>query len=178
MTRMILVLNFCGVLALAVLCCLQWNMNRQLNLKAIALEKIRLEQIAQLAEQDLKIRGYIADLDEFRGRLTLAESQLKELETKLNVMTAARNELAMQNSQLIAQRDQLKLNLDKWVAAVAERDAVIKQASEQIQKLTMDRNEAVVKFNDLAGKYNALVKDWNSGKTGKTGSATQPADKH
>ena len=85
MTRMIRVLNFCGVLALAVLCCLQWNMNRQLNLKAVALEKIRLEQIAQLAEQDLKIRGYIADLDEFRGRLTLAESQLKELETKLNV---------------------------------------------------------------------------------------------
>ena len=32
---------------------------------------------------------------------------------------------------------------------------------ERLQKLAGERNEAVARFNDLAGKYNGLVKDLN-----------------
>jgi hypothetical protein len=43
------------------------------------------------------------------------------------------------------------------MAAVAARDAALKQAGDQIRRLSSERNDAVQKFNDLAGKYNALV---------------------
>lgn len=173
MNRFIQIFNFLGILALATLCAIQWRTNRLLNLEGMRLEKTRLEQLAQIAERDRAIKGCTADLDEFRERLNLAESQLKELEGKLNVAIKERNQLAAQVTQLTAQRDQLKANLDKWIAAVAARDAVIKQSGEQLQMSVAERNEAVQKFNELAGKYNALVKDWNSG---KTGSATKPAE--
>ena len=145
------ILNFLGVLALAGLCCVQWQTNRRVNFAAIDLEKTRLTQLAKIEEQEKTIKGYTADLDDFRRRLQLSESALKESEDKFNA-------LAIQRDQLLAERDQLKAALAKWAAAVAERDATIKQAAAQIEKLAADRNDAVAKFNDLAEKYNALVK--------------------
>ena len=140
MNRSLQFLNFAGILALTVLCCFQWRTNRQLNLRAIDLEKTRLVQSAKIVEQDKTIKGYVADLDDFRKRLELAESALKEVEDKLSVITT--------------ERDQLKAALDKWIAAVAQRD-------EQLQKLATERNDAVAKFNDLANKNNAAVKELN-----------------
>ena len=159
MNRALQVLNFLGVVALALLCGVQWRINRRLNLDVDRLERIRLEQVSQLTERDSTIKGYVADLDDFRTRLTLAEFQLKELDEKLRVMTRERNRMATEVETLAAQRDQLKASLAQWQAAVAERDTALKTAGDQIQKLTADRNEAVTKFNDLAGKYNAIVKD-------------------
>ena len=159
MNRALQVLNFLGVVALALLCGVQWRINRRLNLEVDRLERIRLEQVSQLTERDSTIKGYVADLDDFRTRLTLAESQLKDLDEKLRVMTRERNRMATEVETLATQRDQLKASLAQWQAAVAERDTALKTANEQIQKLTADRNEAVTKFNDLAGKYNAIVKD-------------------
>jgi septal ring factor EnvC (AmiA/AmiB activator) len=160
-SRVLNVFNLLGVMALAVLCAIQWQTNRRLHLQATALEQARIEQLAQLADRDKAIKGYVADLDDFRERVRLSESQLKELDVKLGTMTRERNQLLEQRDQLLAQRDELKAALDKWVAAVRERDAALKDAAAKAQKLAADRNEAVVKFNELVGKYNAVVKDLN-----------------
>jgi chromosome segregation ATPase len=152
MSRVIQALNLIGILILAGLCWVQWQTNRQVNLEAKQLDKIRLQQVAKIAEQDQAIKGYAADLEDFRQRLTLSEASLKESEEKFRQLSAERD-------KLLAERDQLKLSLDKFTAALAERDAALKKSAEQIQKLSEDRNEAVTKFNDLAEKYNALVKD-------------------
>jgi uncharacterized coiled-coil DUF342 family protein len=156
--------NFLGICALAVLCGLQWRENRRVNLEAIGLEKTRLAQVAQLADRDKAIKGYLADLDELHQRLTISEAALKETEMKLTAVTLERNRLTTERNQLAAQRDQLKANLDQWIAAVTARDAALKKAGEELQKIATERNDAVLKFNELAGKYNAIVKDLNGTK--------------
>jgi hypothetical protein len=57
----------------------------------------------------------------------------------------------------------LKADLDKWVAAVKQRDDLIRQAGTEIQGLAKQRNDAIAQFNDLAMKYNALVKQKQGG---------------
>ena len=47
-------INFFGVIVLAVLCAMQWQHDRMLNLDVNRLEKTRLEQATKLAEQDRK----------------------------------------------------------------------------------------------------------------------------
>jgi chromosome segregation ATPase len=137
--------NFIGVIALAMLCAAQWRTDSRLHLQINDLEKIRIEQSEKITEQEKTIRGQSADLDDFRSRLMLCESQLT------------------QSEELVAH---LKAALDKWIAAVDARDKAIKQAGVLLQKLAGERNDAVTKFNDLASKYNALVKDWNASHSG------------
>jgi uncharacterized coiled-coil DUF342 family protein len=133
-------LNFAGVVALAVLCGFQWQTNSRVNLEAQSLQKTTLEQAAKIDEQTRTIKNDAADLDDLRGRLSLSESALADDEATIK---------------------QLKNAMDKWIAAVAQRDQALKQAGGQIQKLAAERNEAILKFNDLAGKYNAVVKQLN-----------------
>ena len=153
MNRFLQYFNFIGIIALAVLCSAQWRTNRRLNLEIFDLEKTRLDQLAKIDEQDKSIKGYVADLDELRQRLTLSESALKESQEKFAALAADRD-------KVIAERDALKTSLDKFTAAVAERDAALKQAGWiRFEKLAADRNDAISKFNDLADKYNAVVKD-------------------
>jgi uncharacterized coiled-coil DUF342 family protein len=133
-------LNFAGVIALAVLCSFQWQINSRVNLEAQSLQKTTLEQAAKIDEQDRTIKNDAADLDDLRNRLSLSESALADDEVTIK---------------------QLKAALDKWIAAVAQRDQALKLAGVQIQKLANERNDAILKFNDLAGKYNAVVKQLN-----------------
>jgi len=135
-------LNFAGVIALAVLCSFQWQTNSRINLEAQSLQKTTLEQAGKIDEQTRTIKNDAADLDDLRGRLSLSESALADDEATIK---------------------QLKAAMDKWIAAVAQRDLALKQASGQIQKLATERNEAILKFNDLAGKYNAVVKKAQGG---------------
>ena len=72
-------------------------------------------------------------------------------------MTAERDRLLIEAGQLKAQIVQLKSALDKWTAAVKDRDAALKHAGDLVQSLAKERNNAIQKFNDLADKYNALV---------------------
>ena len=53
------------------------------------------------------------------------------------------------------------------MAAVAQRDQALKQASSEFQKVANERNDAILKFNDLAGKYNAVVKQLNDAQGGQ-----------
>jgi len=147
--------NMFGVMSLAVLCVVQWQANRRINLQAIELEKTRQEQIQKIAEQDRTIKGYMADLEDFRHRLEKSDAALREAETKIAT-------LGMERDRAIAERDQFKATLGKWVAAVKERDDTLKKANDEIRKLAAERNNAVVKFNELAGKYNTAVKELNA----------------
>jgi HAMP domain-containing protein len=140
MMRVLAVFNLLGVVTLAVLLGIQWQVNSRVNQRADHLETVRQEQVAKLEENDRTIMGQTETIEEFRGRLTLAEAQLKDLETKLNQMTVERNQIA-------AERDQYKIALPKWMAAVNDRDAALKKAAEQIQKLAKECNELVQQIN-------------------------------
>jgi len=147
MNRIITNLNFLGVVALAILCMIQWQNNSKIFGQMGRLNQIRLDQATKLAEQDATLNQNSTDLADLRQRLSLAESDLK----------TTRDDLTAANQQ----RDQLKTALDKWTAACAARDEQIKQAAQQIQTLTTERDQAILKFNDLADKYNWVVKQLN-----------------
>jgi chromosome segregation ATPase len=155
MNRLMTYLNFVGVLVLTVLCMIQWQANSQFNAQLSRAKQTRLDQAAKLVEQEATLNQNATDLADVRQRLSLAGADLKDAQDKLAASEQQRN-------GLVAQRDQLKSTLDKWESAIADRDRVLKQAGDQIQTLTADRNQAVQKFNDLADKYNAVVKQLNN----------------
>jgi chromosome segregation ATPase len=165
MNRPLTIINFLGVIVLAVLCAFQWSANRRVNLEASKLEKVRQEQVVKLGEKEKTLQGCMADLELFRGQLTQANSTLKDAETKV-----AANERAIH--QLTTERDQLKSSVTNWAAAVSQRDEQLKKANDQLQKLADDRNGAVVKFNELARKYNDLVKNLDEARARLSGSNT------
>jgi len=158
MNRIIQVLNFVGILVLAALCADQWRINSGLQRQVDDLNQTRIQQAAKIEDQEATIKGEQADLDEFRSRLDIAETMLRKAQAQIAADTAERKVLLGQRDQLIAERDQLKKALLQWTIAVAERDKALKDASDQIQKLAAARNDAILKFNDLATKYNAIVK--------------------
>ncbi len=154
MNRALQYFNLLGVVALAGLCAFQWQANRRVNLEANSLEKARLEQAAKITEAEKTLHGAQADLEGFRGQLTRASASLQETSEKLRV---AERQLA----DLAAERDQLRASVTNWAAAVTARDERLKANAEQMQKLAADRNDSVTKFNELAAKYNGIVKDVN-----------------
>ncbi|MFA6543937.1 MAG: hypothetical protein WCS99_05905 [Limisphaerales bacterium] len=152
MNRFLQWFNLAGVLALAVLCALQWRVNRQLNLDLNAAEKICQQQAARLDDSEKRLKGGTSDLDGFREQLTRATTSLKETEGRLAA-------LDRQMKQLANERDQLKTSVTGWAAAVAARDAQLKQAGADLKKIADDRNATVLKFNEVATKHADLMKE-------------------
>ena len=152
MNRFLQWFNLAGVLALAVLCALQWRVNRQLNLDLNAAEKICQQQAARLDDSEKRLKGGTSDLDGFREQLTRATTSLKETEGRLAA-------LDRQMKQLANERDQLKTSVTGWAAAVAARDAQLKQAGTDLKKIADDRNATVLKFNEVATKHADLMKE-------------------
>lgn len=148
MMRIITGSNLVGVLILAVLCAVQWKSDSDLNHEVDRLRQLSADQSAKIDDQDKSLKQDAADLDDLRQRLAASQDALKDTQVKLTATTA--------------ERDQLKTAVDKWTTAVATRDDAIKQANAQIQKLSTDRDDAVKKFNDLADKYNDVVKQLNA----------------
>ena len=144
MNRFFSLFNFLGVAILCLLCSIQWKTNSRLEENVERLDQTRIEQSAKIAEQDRTLKDDAADLEDLRQRLSFSESELK---TAIS-----------ERDRFAAESRQLKAALDKWIVAVKERDAAIKQAGNLIQKLAAERNDAITKFNELADKYNALVK--------------------
>jgi chromosome segregation ATPase len=174
MNRFLQWFNLFGVVCLMALSAMQWNLNRLANVKAAHLETIRLQQVQDLADRDKTIQGLTSDLDDFRSRLTLAESQLKELEDKLYKMTQARDQLIKQRDQLTAERDTLKKTLDEWVAAVTIRDQALRKAGDDMKKLAEQRNDVINQFNALAVRYNKVVESINTTHSPSTRPSTAP----
>lgn len=152
MNRRLQWFNLVGVLVLAVLCVMQWRVNRRLNLELNAAQSARQQQAARSDEQAARLKGGVTDLDIFREQLTRATASLKQTESKLAA-------LEQQVKQLFNERDQLKTSVTNWAAAVAARDAQLKQVGAELQKLAADRNAAVLKFNEVAKQQNELVKE-------------------
>lgn len=152
MNRFLHWFNLAGVLALAALCVLQWRANRQLNLDLNAAEQTRQHQALRLDEQTKRLTGGASDLDGFRAQLTRATASLKQAESKLAT-------LEQQVKQLTNERDQLKTSVTNWAAAVAARDAQLKQAGVDLKRLADDRNATVLMFNEVATQQNSLVKE-------------------
>jgi septal ring factor EnvC (AmiA/AmiB activator) len=147
MNRFMQFFNLLGILILAGLCGFQWHVNGRLNREIIRLTEIEREQSTQLQKRDQTIREDAADLDDFRRRLIISEDALKESQDKF--------------AAAAAEPGRLKIQCDQLNAAVTARDAALKQADEGLVKMIAQRDDAVAKFNDLAVKYNAIVKESN-----------------
>jgi septal ring factor EnvC (AmiA/AmiB activator) len=153
MNRVLGIFNFLGVAVLVVLCAAQWQTNSRLEYNVEQLDKTRSEQSAKIADQEKTLKDDAADLEDLRQRLSMSESELKSA-------IADRDRLAAEDKLL-------KMAINKWMDAVKQRDATIKQASELIQKLAGERNDAIAKFNALADKYNAIAKQLQDTQGGK-----------
>ena len=146
--------NLFGVLVLALLCLVQWNTNRQLNLEVNSLSKAQFDLAAKLAEEEQTARGLTADLAQFKEQFTRAEKDLGDTQRKLSLADH-------ETHQLIVEREHLKTSITNWAAAVTTRDERLSEANTQLRRLSDDLNFSVRKFNDLATNHNALVKDVN-----------------
>jgi septal ring factor EnvC (AmiA/AmiB activator) len=144
MNRIISMLNLLGVVALVLLCCVQWQRNSRLENQAVDLQNVQFQQAATIDQQKRTIKDDAIDLSDLRQRLTMSESALQETREE-------KDRLAIENAQL-------KKSLQQWTQAVQQRDKVIAHANDLIQMLAKQRNEAVQKFNNLADAYNGLVK--------------------
>jgi chromosome segregation ATPase len=161
------ILNLLGVAALAVLCGFQWRNDSLLNHRIIGLEEVKLQQIDKIASLELSLQEKSADLEDFRQRLKISEATEIDEARQLKESQARCAQLTVECDQLKGVRDQLKATLDKWIEAV-------KTDKEQIDKLVRERDAAIYKFNDLADKYNALVKEVDV-KSPQTRPASRPA---
>jgi chromosome segregation ATPase len=164
--RFLHLLNFLGVVALAVLCVVQWRSGSRDDRRLQDLEQTRVEQDARLAQQARQLAGATADMEEFRKRLVESQAALKEAR-------AAGDAGAAQLRQATVERDQFKAAVEQWAAAVAARDQALQQAGEQTRQLAKARDEAVRRFNELVARYNVLVDQVNRAATRP---ATAPAD--
>ena len=147
-------LNLAGVIVLVGISAGQWRHNRDLNLEVNRLEQSGLEQSAKIAETEKLLQGANADLAQFKEQFGRTETELQDDQKKL--IEADRNMF-----QLTSERDQLKTSITNWVAAVAERDARIKEQSDRTRQLADELNDSIRKFNVLATNYNSVVKDLN-----------------
>jgi chromosome segregation ATPase len=157
MNRVLNIFNLLGICALAALCAIQWNRDRDSHTQIIALQAANQQHEQTIQQQTQAIRGQQADLDDFRNRLMHANDEFQKAQSQLATLTQERDRLANQNKLLAAERDEYKAAIPKWSAALAARDNLIKQASGEIIQLAQQRNEAIVRFNDLVAKYNALA---------------------
>jgi chromosome segregation ATPase len=154
MIRFLQWFNLGGVCVLVVLCAVQWQLNRSLNLRAIDLEKQEARDTKALVEKDKTIEGNIADMNDFRERLSKTDGALKQAQGTISADDAKITELSAQCQQLTSSIDTLKASLEEWKQAVATRDEALKKSQEQAAKLAADRNDTIIKFNDLATHYN------------------------
>ncbi len=160
--------NLAGVLIVAALCAYQWKINRDLNLKLIAIDKDRLERIVALADEQKKTKEQLSDLDYFRAQITAAKSAEKELTAKLNQLETAQ-------TQLTTERDLLKTNIIEWSIAVKLRDERLAQSDASLKKLITERDEVIQKYNALAQRQNELVAEINKSRA-QSEKRTDPAN--
>jgi chromosome segregation ATPase len=166
MNRALQYLNLCGVLVLAALCAVQWQHDRQLNLQTIQLEKARQAQQQKISEQEETARGLSADLADFKQRFKAEHDDLEDAKRKLR-----ENENTV--ASLTIEREQLKESITNWTAAVAQRDALMKEANGRIEELSTQLNASIQKYNELATNYDNVVKDLNEARL-KSGATNSP----
>lgn len=147
-------LNLFGVLALAALCVVQWQSNRQLNLETNQLEKTRQAQQQKISEQEQTARGLSEDLTGFKEQVKTQREDLDDTKKKLHEREGA-------VKGLTAERNELRESVTNWANAVTQRDALVKEANRRILELSTNLNGSIQKYNELATNYNSVVQELN-----------------
>jgi chromosome segregation ATPase len=159
-------INLVGVVALAILCAVQWQRDRRLNLEVNRLEKERQAQQQKISEHEKTASGLNADLTRFK-------EQFKEAHADANDARTALRKTEEEKSQLLRERDQLKASVTNWAAAVAARDESLRDLNARLRDATTRLNESLVKFNELATNYNASIQRFNDLATNYNSVVTQ-----
>lgn len=154
MTTVLRWINLGGVGVLALLCGIQWQRERTVNLEWNESEKARLRLVETLERRETELAAKGADLDEFRERLRVALEALNDQSQKLRTAETAVDRLE-------AQTERLGVSLTNWMDAVARRDDELTNAHERLTAVMKDRNEVVVRFNALSARHAKLVDQWN-----------------
>ncbi len=175
MSRWLPTLNLLGVVALAVICALQWQRDRALNLELNGSEKARWQQQTKIAEQEKQLGGLTDDLALLKERLSGTKAENDEARQKLR-------QLEQENQSLVVARDRLQESLARWTNAVAVRDQRLAEANESIRvanertrTLGEQLNASILKFNELATNYNAVVEELNVARRAPGAGATNTA---
>jgi len=158
MNRRLQFLNLFGVLMLAGLCVVQWQSNRQLNLEANQLEKTRQAQQQKISEQEATARGLTEDLTRFKEQVKAQHDDLDDAKKKLRETESA-------VAGLTAERNELRESVTNWSNAVAQRDALAKEANNRILDLSTNLNASIQKYNELTTNYNSVVQQLNEART-------------
>ena len=158
MNRKLVWLNLAGVAVLATLCGLQWRENRQLNLEAAQATRTRWGKQETLAEREQTLRGRDVDLERFREQLAETTERARRLEERLKA-------LENEQRQWIQERDQWTTSATRWSEALSARDARLAELGAQLKTVVGERDGAIAKFNDLAGKYGRLVTELNAARS-------------
>jgi chromosome segregation ATPase len=167
MNRTLQYVNFFGVVTLASLCAVQWQNNRRLNLETIQLEKTRQAQLQKISEQEEAARGLSADLTDFKQRFKSEHDDLEDTKRKLR-----EDEGVIWT--LTAERNQLRESITNWTQAVAQRDALMKEANSRIEEVSTQLNASIRKYNELATNYNNVVKDLNEARLKSVATTNSP----
>ena len=160
MNRRLQFLNLFGVIALAVLCVVQWLRDSRLNLEVNQLGTTRQNQQQKISRQEEDLYELSDDLARLKDQVKAEHDDLEATRLKLR---ASENMVA----GVSAKRDQLRESVTNWAAAVNERDTLLKEANGRIQSLSEDLNSAIRKYNELTTNYNSVVKDLNECRTNK-----------
>src|SRR5208282_5534488 len=153
--KSLLYLCVLGIFALAVVCYVQlqtknWQHNQieQLNIAMGQKQAIITDRQKTLRDKDSQI-------DDLNNKLSISDKNIADAETKFA-------KLADERDQIAGERDKVVSELQKWQDAVAQRDAALKIANNNIAALTADRNDAVQNYNDVAKQYNDLMAQFNA----------------
>jgi chromosome segregation ATPase len=150
MRRFLQYANLFGVAALGVLCLVQWQADRRLNLELRHLDQVRRDQSAKIQELETSVKGLNEDLAQFKASFT--DEHANRVTTEQKLATSERElRLVMQ------ERYQFKETLSNWLIAVAIRDDRLKQANDRIHDLGDKLNSSVSRYNELATNYNQAI---------------------
>ena len=166
MKRALIWINLMGAAALAVLCVVQWQRDRRLNLEINRLEKEHYAQRQKIAEQEKVASGLNTDLARFK-------EQFKETHAEATDARAALRKLEQESTQLTVERDQLKVSVTNWARAVAERDESLRDLNGRLGEMATRLNESVLKYNELTTNYNASIRRFNDLATNYNAVVTQ-----
>lgn len=147
MSRVMTWINLIGVLALAAIYVRQWSDTIRATRQVHAAQADYQAMNSKFNDQAATVTSQSHDLDTLRGQLTTTEADLAAAKRDA-ADTAAK--LKQRAAELAEQRDAI----EKWKAAVAQRDDLLKQTTGESKSLAAARDEAVRRYNALAGQIN------------------------
>ena len=154
MKRAITWINLAGAVVLAILCVVQWQRDRKLNLEINRLQKEHYAQQQKISEQEKTADGLKGDLARFKEQFT-------ETHTEANEARSTLRKIQQENAQLANERDQLKASVTNWSRAVTERDQSLHELNERLRETSIRLNDSILKYNEVTTNYNASIRRFN-----------------